>query len=254
MFGKNKIRGIAQAGADLRVQSIFHTIQGEGPEAGRDAVFVRLAGCNLACTMCDTEFESGMDFPPMSVQSVLEQVLRALFYVTPRTGATKPLVVLTGGEPLRQDTTSLIIALNGRGFDVQIETAGTTAGPADTDLDHLLKHNYASLVCSPKTSKIHQVIEKYCRHYKYVVDSRDADLYDGLPVKLYSAYGPTSDRVLFRPQTSSPNSPKSTTIWVSPCDTYDPVQNASNVRHAVNLVTSYGYRLSLQVHKIIGVE
>lgn len=253
MFGKNKIRGIAQAGADLQVQSIFHTIQGEGPEAGRPAVFVRLAGCNLACTMCDTEFESGMGFPPMSVQSVLEQVLRAQSVVSIRTGATKPLVVLTGGEPLRQDTTTLIIALNGRGFDVQIETAGTTVGPAAANLDHLLKHNYATLVCSPKTSKIHQVIEKYCRHYKYVVDSRDASPVDGLPVKLYSADGPTSDRILFRPRPVIANSPK-VTVWVSPCDTYDTIQNANNVRHAVAIATSYGYRLSLQVHKLIGVE
>ena len=72
MHGTNPIRPpVTGDGAMLEVQHIFPTLQGEGPYAGVPAVFIRLGGCNLACTFCDTEFES---FKVMGVREIVEKV------------------------------------------------------------------------------------------------------------------------------------------------------------------------------------
>ena len=77
--------------AMLKVNEIFHSIQGESTHAGRPCVFVRLTGCNLRCTWCDTEY-AFHDGRPMSVDAVLETVR----------GFDCGLVEITGGEPLLQ--------------------------------------------------------------------------------------------------------------------------------------------------------
>ncbi|MCP3978689.1 MAG: radical SAM protein [bacterium] len=99
----------------LRVNEIFHSIQGESTHAGRPCVFVRLTGCNLRCVWCDTEyaFHEGRS---MSVEQIVEQVERC---------GTR-LVEVTGGEPLLQDETpTLMQALLDRGFEVLLETGGS---------------------------------------------------------------------------------------------------------------------------------
>src|ERR1700756_5367366 len=100
MFGTNPQRPIDGGdGRTLAVQSIFYTLQGEGPFSGQPAVFIRLAGCNLACTFCDTDFESGIE-NRMETDVLIEHVGNLL--------AASRLVVLTGGEPLRQNVGPLI--------------------------------------------------------------------------------------------------------------------------------------------------
>lgn len=257
MFGNNQVQHLSQIGDKLKVQSIFYTLQGEGPETGRPAVFVRLAGCNLTCTMCDTEFDTGLQNPPLTSAEVLTRVLAEW----PEGGADArcdPLVVLTGGEPLLQDVSPLLVMLCAHGFDVQIETAGTVATPDPRALEHALENFSVSVVCSPKTPKIHSLIERYCWDYKYVVDRRDSCPTDGLPTLLYSVAGRDSQQRLYRP----PGPEKAfeiwgvtqfPTIWVSPCDTHDIYDRGDNVRHAACLVLKHGYRLSLQTHKIVGV-
>lgn len=99
----------------LYVSEIFHSIQGESTYAGVPCVFVRLAGCNLRCTWCDTTyaFHEGR---PMTIEQVLEEVGR----YPCRT------VELTGGEPLLQrDALPLMAALLGRGYRVLLETSGS---------------------------------------------------------------------------------------------------------------------------------
>jgi len=99
----------------LKVNEIFHSIQGESRHAGRPCVFVRLTGCNLRCTWCDTAyaFEEGID---LSVGFVLERI--ALY-------ATR-YVLITGGEPLVQEgATDLIGELCDRGYEVAVETGGS---------------------------------------------------------------------------------------------------------------------------------
>jgi 7-carboxy-7-deazaguanine synthase (Cx14CxxC type) len=122
------------------VKEIFLTLQGEGMQAGRRAVFLRFAGCNLwtgreqdrataQCTFCDTDFV-GMDgsHGGRYDKGALADQVSALWGEGPR-----PLVVMTGGEPLLQADAPLIAALHDRGFEVAVETNGTQAAPAGLD-------------------------------------------------------------------------------------------------------------------------
>jgi 7-carboxy-7-deazaguanine synthase len=108
------------------ITEIFKSVQGEGTRAGLPCVFVRLTGCNLRCTWCDTAyaFHGGKK---MSVDDVLAQVDQLCGRRTEQRGADAevPLVELTGGEPLLQeDIYPLAEALLARGYTVMIETSG----------------------------------------------------------------------------------------------------------------------------------
>ena len=99
----------------LRVNEIFHSIQGESTQAGRPCVFVRLTGCNLRCVWCDTEY-AFHEGSPWTVDAVVDRV---------GTYGCK-LVELTGGEPLLQpEAIDLMRALIARGHDVLLETGGS---------------------------------------------------------------------------------------------------------------------------------
>ncbi len=108
----------------LQLAEIFYSIQGEGTWAGTPAVFVRLAGCNLACSFCDTDY--ALKFFA-SVEDVVRMVGEA--------GGTCPMVILTGGEPLAQaQTGALIDALRGDGRRVHIESNGTLYAELPSDV------------------------------------------------------------------------------------------------------------------------
>ncbi len=99
----------------LKVAEIFHSIQGESSHAGRPCVFVRLSGCNLRCTWCDSAyaFEDGREME-------LEEVLAAV------DAYGCPLVEITGGEPLLQpEVVPLMERLLGGGYEVLLETGGS---------------------------------------------------------------------------------------------------------------------------------
>jgi 7-carboxy-7-deazaguanine synthase (Cx14CxxC type) len=124
------------------VKEIFLTLQGEGGQAGRPAVFCRFAGCNLwsgreedradaVCTFCDTDFV-GMDGPGGGRFATADELADAVERAW-RGGANDRLVVLTGGEPLLQVDEPLIAALHARGFDIAVETNGTIAAPVNLD-------------------------------------------------------------------------------------------------------------------------
>lgn len=127
------------------VKEIFYTLQGEGAQAGRPAVFCRFAGCNLwsgreqhraeaVCTFCDTEFV-GTDGPGGGKFTAPEALAAAVAARWPEdacAGAT-PYVVCTGGEPLLQLDTPLIDAFHRAGFEIAIETNGTRPAPAGID-------------------------------------------------------------------------------------------------------------------------
>jgi 7-carboxy-7-deazaguanine synthase len=99
----------------LQLSEIFYSIQGEGTWTGTPAVFVRLAGCNLACDFCDTDYSTKFF---ASVDEIVAMVRNA--------ADDCPMVVLTGGEPLAQaDTPALIEALRGDGRRVHVESNGT---------------------------------------------------------------------------------------------------------------------------------
>ncbi len=124
------------------VKEIFLTLQGEGGQAGRPAVFCRFAGCNLwsgreqdrakaVCAFCDTDFV-GMDGPGGGRFADAEALADAVEAAW-EGGAEHRLVVLTGGEPLLQLDAPLIAALHGRGFSLALETNGTLEAPAGVD-------------------------------------------------------------------------------------------------------------------------
>lgn len=106
----------------MRVNEIFHSLQGEGYNSGTPAVFIRFSGCNLQCPFCDTQHESGTE---MTEQEIVE----AVKYLAPRSS----LVVITGGEPALQLTASLVDALHEIGKRVAVETNGTLPLPPNVD-------------------------------------------------------------------------------------------------------------------------
>jgi 7-carboxy-7-deazaguanine synthase (Cx14CxxC type) len=127
------------------IKEIFYTLQGEGANTGRPAVFCRFAGCNLwsgreedrrqaICQLCDTDF-LGTDGPGGGRFPSAEDVARAVMALWPagRFTSARPLVVFTGGEPLLQLDAPLATLLHDRGFEVAIETNGTRLPPPGVD-------------------------------------------------------------------------------------------------------------------------
>jgi 7-carboxy-7-deazaguanine synthase len=126
------------------VKEIFYTLQGEGAQTGRAAVFCRFAGCNLwsgreqdrasaICKFCDTDFADTKG-PGGGKFASAETLAEAVAKTWPATATSgKRFVVCTGGEPLLQLDTNLIEALHARGFEIAVETNGTVAAPAGLD-------------------------------------------------------------------------------------------------------------------------
>jgi len=125
------------------VKELFYTLQGEGAQTGRAAVFCRFAGCNLwtgreedrrtaVCDFCDTEFV-GTDGPGGGKFATADGLADAVLAAWPASGGGAPYVVCTGGEPLLQLDAALVEALHQRGILVAVETNGTQLPPAGLD-------------------------------------------------------------------------------------------------------------------------
>ena len=124
------------------IKEAYLTLQGEGGQAGRAAVFCRFAGCNLwtgreedrhkaICQFCDTDFfgtdgENGGKY-------TLDQLMDLIMGLWPKTNSGEPLVVCTGGEPLLQMDAALIEALHQVNFAIAVETNGTIKAPEGID-------------------------------------------------------------------------------------------------------------------------
>lgn len=127
---------------NYKIKEIFYTLQGEGAQTGRPAVFCRFTGCNLwsgreedrakaICQFCDTDFwgmdgENGGKY----TADALADLIASLW---PQAGGGRPYVVCTGGEPLLQLDEALIASLHAHGFEVAVETNGTQPAPAGLD-------------------------------------------------------------------------------------------------------------------------
>lgn len=227
MFGNNPIRPPTKGAGDiLDVKHIFPTVQGEGPFAGTPAVFVRLGGCNLTCSFCDTEFE---EYEAMPVADILQRV-RALAVANDGYPVATQLVVITGGEPLRQNIAPLCEALQEAGFRIQIETNGTLYRELPRGVH---------IICSPKNSSgngyapLREDMLRRADALKFIV-SAHLPAYNAIADVGQSVYG--------------------TPVYVQPMDEYDAEKNAANIRLASELAARQGAKLSLQAHKIIGVE
>ena len=219
---------VRSADGSVVVHSIFPTIQGEGPFAGCPAIFIRLAGCNLQCPGCDTDYTTTRT--PLSPAVIIDTLLE--------TPLPHNLVVITGGEPFRQNLTPLVNALLEADYVVQIETNGTLH---DADFPY----QRCTIVVSPKTGSIARGLIEHIDALKYVLHADHLDPRDGLPLE---ALGHTASPRLARPNGLV------IPIYIQPEDTQDPVQNSKNIAACIASTMKFGYALGLQTHKLIGVE
>lgn len=224
---------IAGDGVTLQVNSLFFTIQGEGPFAGRPAVFIRLAGCNLQCPLCDTAYSARGHY---AVSELVHMVLG--YRQRLRNTADDLLVVLTGGEPFRQPIGYLVKSLIAEKLLVQLETNGTLYQ------DGPWPHPQVTIVCSPKAGQVHPQLVPLVDAWKYVARADDI-LSDGLPMQ---ALEHPNLRGLYRPPAGHRG-----TVYLQPADEQDTSANDANMRAVVTSCLEHGYRLCLQMHKIVNV-
>ncbi|MBV9277070.1 MAG: 7-carboxy-7-deazaguanine synthase QueE [Candidatus Eremiobacteraeota bacterium] len=136
----------------IQLNEMFYSIQGEGAFTGTPAVFVRLAGCNLSCRFCDTDYSLKQ---LMNVADILSRVEKL--------GDGCRTVILTGGEPLAQDeSATLIAALRDAGYRVHIESNGTIETPLQSDV---------WLTISPK-ERLSKAMADRANEAKLIVDRR----------------------------------------------------------------------------------
>jgi 7-carboxy-7-deazaguanine synthase len=215
----------------IRVHSIFKTIQGEGPFSGDRALFIRLWGCNLRCPGCDTEYTS---------KSTSYTAASLVEHVTSLGWPRGALIVITGGEPFRQNVIPAIAGLLFENWPVQVETNGVMAPPRISELD--VWGSAFTIVVSPKTSHINDAIASRARAFKYVLRAGDV-AHDGLPVH---ALGHAASPYVARPRPGA-------LVFVQPMDEDDHTANEANLHATTASCIEHGYRLQIQLHKYIDV-
>lgn len=225
MFGKNKIlKPEIHSGENLDIVEIFPTLQGEGPYAGHPAIFIRLGGCNLACSFCDTEFE---DYKNLSLDQIITETIK--LSKNSKDKEVVKLVVITGGEPMRQPIELLCNNLMKQGFLLQIETNGTIY----RDLPKEVK-----IICSPKVTngKYHQIRSDLLPNidaFKFIISKN---------IKEYQNIIEIGQSKLETP------------VYLQPMDEGDGKKNSDNLSYTANLCQETGCLLSLQQHKILGIR
>lgn len=217
----------------MKIKEIFHSIQGEGPYAGRPAWFIRLADCPLRCPGCDTDFLNGTE---MTVDEILSHLI----------GFNRTtLVVLTGGEPLAQDIRELCSSLIDKRFLIQVETSGVACLDANIAFLKMMR-NWVKIVCSPKGTRLATGLESLIGFYKYVCA---VSLIDdcGLPMRTLRA----SDKInsVYRDQDFLIYNPDK--VFLQPLDEGDPIKNRNNLMFCAETCAEYGFRLTVQMHKMI---
>jgi 7-carboxy-7-deazaguanine synthase len=251
-------RRVMDPSGTLDVHSIFFTFQGEGPFAGTPCVFVRLGGCNLQCPRCDTIYT---DKPGDKYKRILKTALETVgavaqaFPYSP-TQRGRKLVVITGGEPFRQNVAPFINLLIEADFFVQVESNGSFAAGLDVPWNYnTSERKGAYLMISPKTGKVNPQSEDMACAFKYVLAHDSVDPEDGLPI--YALAHDTGKRVA-RPRPGF-NRP----IYVQPMDhTMDEsldwltveANNDASKKAVLQSCLKHGYIIQLQTHKLFGVE
>lgn len=236
---KNLQRPAARAisdGSTLKVHSIFPTIQGEGPFAGKPALFVRLADCNLQCPWCDTEYTAGArEMPVGELVNMIDQ-------------HQPHCIVITGGEPFRQNLRQLLVLLCWD-YIVQIETNGMLEPQGLKDIDLILRDNRLHVVVSPKTHRCWSGWDGRASAFKYVVAAGDVAP-DGLPIHALGHPIPEGQTV------ARPGALYCGPVYVQPQDDQDSEKNRANEQEAVRSVLQEPRtrRLCLQIHKMVGLD
>lgn len=213
----------------LNLHHLFHSIQGEGPYVGMPAVFVRLHGCNLQCPHCDEDYTS------LSSRLTPKDILIQLEERFPKV----QLVVITGGEPFRQNITPFAKLLLSKGYIVQVETNGSLHVEG-------FPYHEVTVVCSPKTGRVNAKLLKHISAYKYVIAAGNVDPEDGLPIRALDH--PVKDKV------ARPVHVDKSQIYVQPEDSKEEKLNKANIKACLDSCFRFGYRLCLQTHKYLNLE
>ena len=206
------------------VKEIFYTLQGEGINAGRPAVFCRFSGCNLwtgreqdrktaICSFCDTDF-IGTNGPGGGKFATAEKLAQAIADCWPQSGEGRKLTVFTGGEPMLQVDDALIEATHAKDFEIAIETNGTIAVPQTIDW----------ICVSPKAGS--ELVQKSGSELKLVYPQTgfDPEQFSNLAFENF----------MLQPM--------------------DNEHQSTNVKAATQYCLEHPHwRLSLQTHKIIGI-
>jgi len=206
------------------VKELYFTLQGEGAQTGRAAVFLRFAGCNLwsglesdragaVCRFCDTDFV-GVDGPGGGKFETADALAGHAASAWPRGAGGRAFIVCTGGEPLLQLDAALIEALHERGFEIAVETNGTIAAPAGLDW----------ICVSPKAGA--PLVQQSGDELKLVFPQ------DGAPPEAFERLD--FPRFFLQPM-DGPDLARSTAAAIEYCKAHP------------------RWRLSLQTHKLIGI-
>lgn len=192
----------------MKINEIFYSIQGEGYHTGTAATFVRFSGCNLKCSFCDTIHQQGVT---MSEEDIVQQVQKN----------PAELVVITGGEPMLQLTSSLVDKLHSIKKYVAIETNGTQ--PVLKNIDWI--------TVSPKQGFVGKQGDVIIRHANEV-----KVVYDG--IHTISFFDINADY-----------------YYIQPCDTGDNQKNKEIIQQCVQYIKNNPkWKLSLQTQKILNVQ
>lgn len=193
----------------MRVNEIFFSLQGEGFHTGTPAAFVRLAGCNLKCPFCDTDFTA---YREMTEDEICSEVRRV-------SGGIGAFVVITGGEPSLQLTDSLIDLLHEDGCYVAVETNGTHRLPGNVDWVTLSpKSDFVSTQAAvPVVSDVNEV--------KLVYTGQDVEAWRLRTRAMY--------------------------YFLQPCERDGKMNSKETVAY---ILQHPWWRLSLQTHKLIGIQ
>ena len=210
------------------VKEIYYTLQGEGARTGRPAVFLRFAGCNLwsgreqhrseaICRFCDTEFVGTDGSGGGKFESAAELASAVAAMWPAGTAAVRPYVVCTGGEPLLQLDDAAVAALHEAGFEVGVESNGTIEAPSGIDW----------LCVSPKGSAL--VAQRSGHELKLVYPQVEAEAQPDRFADLSFTY-----------------------FFLQPLHDDD---LAANTRRAIEFCLEHPqWRLSLQTHKLVGID
>ena len=203
-----------------RVNEIFYSLQGEGFHSGTPAVFVRFSGCNLACPFCDTDFAA---FSEMTAEAIADRVEALL----PEQKRSAAIIVLTGGEPALQVDAALLAELHSRlSLPIHIETNGTHPLPAGIDW----------VTCSPKQGS--EVVLKEADEVKVVfTETASGDVPGG--------HGWLAAERMVEPWREAVTAAH---YFLQPCSC------ANEALVAAYILAHPWWRLSLQMHKYIGIR
>lgn len=215
-----------------QVKEMFYSLQGEGAQTGRPAIFVRFAGCNLwsgkethrataVCQFCDTDF-LGTDGKNGGKFKTAESLAISVAALWPQNTVEKPYVICTGGEPALQIDSALVSAFHDKRFEIAIETNGTLPLPDGLDW-----------VCvSPKGAS--NLVVKQCNELKLVYPQADS-----MPEKF--------EDVIAQYRYLSPKNPfDKSTIFPTQID---------STQSAIGYCLQHPqWRLTLQTHKIVNID